>query len=1156
MKLKFILGKAQTNKQALLLTDLKQQIAQNPHDQFVWIVPNHLKFESEVGVLKALKTQANVFATNQVQIFSFSRLAWFFLRNDPLYQSPQLTDTMQAMMLAKIVQRLAPQLHLYNGEANRIGFIADLSSQINDLIAGNFSEERLQALLEQVDQNKNGDLFLKLADLKLIYQEYRQQIQGLYSDKEQLAQLLITYLNDHHKEQAHFHYLVSGFSQFSAQEITIIQAMIKCSTSVEISLNLDHAYGQEQSSPFFQISRQTFRDLVNWCQQQRIPFTTEVANELRVCPDLAHLEDFWIAQNTNITHYPPEKLADPSAIQIWTTTTPQKEVAAVTTYIRQLVATQKYRYRDFLVLARNLDDYRQFLEPYFTNQGISYFVDLKHSMKDHAFKDLIDSLFALVQNNLQYLDVMRFLRTELVVPQDWTAADYRQAVDLTDNYILAHGVRAHDWLREQDFVSDSPNTQLQKQMQQVNQIKNLVQITYEAVNQIINGSFSGQQACTQLYALLEQLNVFSNLRIWEQAAITAGDIALSQQPQQIVKTFCQLLDEYVAILGAEKFNATEFLVVIDNGFEQAKYSTIPSVLDCVHISGLSSVQSDDHLITIIMGANAEEMPQANTNHSLLSDEDLNFLKPLLQSEERLPETEQQLNSNEPYLHDLGFLSAQQRLIFTYSTTKDGKEVQISPYVELIKRHFHLVEQLIDCSHCDNEQQILSNIGSPTITLNHLLEIYRQAQDRQQTVPKAWQCVREILFSQSHLQTYLQLLWSSLSYQNTPQPLTSNISRDLYGQHLTVSISQLETFYQNPYEYFLKYGLNLRPRVEFKMTPANQGTFFHSVMDQVIKTLQNNQQTINQLSAPELRHLSHQVIQKLLTQTQYRIYSRDEKFARYRMIQTVQNSLEALRQQSRLAEFYPYKTEIAFGQVGALHNIAPLRYQLNEDEDVVVRGRIDRVDCLVNAPQDYFVVDYKSSQHDFKFSQFYAGINLQMMTYLASLINDPSLFSGPAFALGGFYFQVQDPVVNFEDLKGRPSAYQDYLFKQFKYKGLIIDDGQTAALLEPHLTSASKIFPITKNHKISAQKVVSPQQFTEMLAYNQFLIKQAATKILTGDNRLSPLKIDKQKTTLQYSDYLPIMRFDAMLPENNYRILENLSKTEFFDRLNSKGKLSR
>ena len=78
----------------------------------------------------------------------------------------------------------------------------------------------------------------------------------------------------------------------------------------------------------------------------------------------------------------------------------------------------------------------------------------------------------------------------------------------------------------------------------------------------------------------------------------------------------------------------------------------------------------------------------------------------------------------------------------------------------------------------------------------------------------------------------------------------------------------------------------------------------------------------------------------------------------------------------------------------------------------------------------------------------------------------------------------------------------------------------------------------------------------MLAYNQFLIKQAATKILTGDNRLSPLKIDKQKTTLQYSDYLPIMRFDAMLPENNYRILENLSKTEFFDRLNSKGKLSR
>ncbi|WP_181190319.1 hypothetical protein, partial [Bombilactobacillus bombi] len=83
-----------------------------------------------------------------------------------------------------------------------------------------------------------------------------------------------------------------------------------------------------------------------------------------------------------------------------------------------------------------------------------------------------------------------------------------------------------------------------------------------------------------------------------------------------------------------------------------------------------------------------------------------------------------------------------------------------------------------------------------------------------------------------------------------------------------------------------------------------------------------------------------------------------------------------------------------------------------------------------------------------------------------------------------------------------------------------------------------------------QKVVSPQEFQQMLTYNQQLITQAANKILSGDNRLSPLREDKQTTALQYSDFLPIMQFDAMLPENNYRNLENLNKKAFFEKLNS------
>ena len=73
----------------------------------------------------------------------------------------------------------------------------------------------------------------------------------------------------------------------------------------------------------------------------------------------------------------------------------------------------------------------------------------------------------------------------------------------------------------------------------------------------------------------------------------------------------------------------------------------------------------------------------------------------------------------------------------------------------------------------------------------------------------------------------------------------------------------------------------------------------------------------------------------------------------------------------------------------------------------------------------------------------------------------------------------------------------------------------------------------------------------MLADNRYLIMLSAEKILAGEISLSPVRLDKQRTTLRYSDYLPIMRFDAMLAENNYRLVRPLSKKDFLKRINQK-----
>lgn len=1149
MNLKFILGKAQNNKKSFMISKLKSDIKNNPDDRFIWLVPNHIKFESEVGILSALSSKEDVFATNNVQVFSFSRLQWYFLRNDPIYQKPQLTNTTQVMILSKILVDQADNLELFGNIANRPGFVASLQKQINELIADNIVPARLGEFNQTEFQS---DLPFKLHDLQLVYQKFLDEVKDKYADSNALMKLLADYLmNDPH--QSKIHYYISDFSQFNAQEYQIIQALLLNSASVDISLTLDRAYSKDQTSIFFNRPLNTFKHLSEFARKNQVPISTEMVSGTRVANDLAKLENFWIQNNTHATINSVEELEDSNTIQVWNTTTPQKEIERISTYIRQLVAKQGYRFNDFLILARNLSEYQLFLEPYFQNQEISYFVDLQHSMKDHAFNVLIDTLFALVKNNLQYNDIFKLLKTELIIPKDIEVKDYRMDVDLTENYALANGLHANDWLNNDDFTIRSfKNKSLQQKVDRINNIRHLVKNIYLNVKDIIDNAKNCQQACEQLYLLLTNLNIFDNLKKWEKEAVKAGNISLSQQPTQIVNTFSQLLDEYVAISGNDEFNVDQFLTIIDSGFENAQYSTVPSVLDAVFISEIGMVQNNNRKITIIIGANDINMPKVNVNNNLLSDEDIQSIRPLLNADETIPETENQLNSAEPYLHDVAFLSGKQRLIFSYASTSSEQEMQISPYVDLIAKHFQIKEQVNSESNQNiSEKDILSKIGSRIITTDDLLQVYRESKDQDIPVDPHWHYLRDFLFDEEKSNTYFSKIWSGLSYKNIPAHLNENISNGLYENQLLVSISQLETFYKNPYEYFLKYGLNLHKRDEFKITPANEGTFYHAVLDQTMKELSSQNIMLDKVDKTKFKDMTGKVIQQILKDPEYRVLVDNQPFVCQQLIDIATNTLEIIRKQARVSKFDPKKTEVAFGQVGAVHNIKPLEFDLNNKKKLVVRGRIDRIDQLNNNSNYYSVVDYKSGAKNFAFGDLYAGINLQLLTYLDSLKNDPSLLGADPILAGGFYFHVKEPIIKFDkDLKGDLTKASEELFKKYKYRGLIIDDKNSPEQLEPDIgDERSDVYQINRKHIGLKSVTVDGEQFEKMLKYNQKLLINAANKIFNGEDELHPIRVGNDRTVLDYTDYLPIMQFDAMLPENNYRQISSINKDDFFKKIN-------
>lgn len=165
---------------------------------------------------------------------------------------------------------------------------------------------------------------------------------------------------------------------------------------------------------------------------------------------------------------------------------------------------------------------------------------------------------------------------------------------------------------------------------------------------------------------------------------------------------------------------------------------------------------------------------------------------------------------------------------------DQLELKCSPYVERIKQALAL--PLSYAHKNDGTSDALNYIGTKRTTMSELIKVERQAITEQQELPAVWDHLFQRFQQDPATKPLFEQLNQSLDYKNIPEQLTPESVKGLYGKDLKTSISRLEDFYANPYEYFLKYGLGLKEREIFEMNAANTGEYFHTLLDTFFKLL--------------------------------------------------------------------------------------------------------------------------------------------------------------------------------------------------------------------------------------------------------------------------------------------------------------------------------
>ncbi len=1180
MSLEFIYGPGSCHHETPLVERATEWLTADPKHEVFYLVPNHVKFETEVSVLENLHQLPayagwNNMTTMRLQVFSFSRLAWYYLQHTALYQDEHLSEAGTHMLIRKILLAQAENLSVFRGEVNKAGFIGQLADLFSELQDGSIDLADLTDLLTGMGNSlKEADFKAKLQDFQLLYEAYLAALASREIGNKELISHLAEYLKKRDLSQVMF--VISGFSRFTAREQQLIAVLVERAAEVKLNLVLDQAYVQrppERFNMFFDAGK-LYYELYQYARSKQVHLLADTR-----LPDVESqiglVDECWRdSQEVSPSKKIPKLVTD--KVQIWEGATPFAEVSHVAKEIRRLVADEGVRYQDIQVLTRELSAYSKTIGPVFNSHEIPYYVNQELEMKHHPLVELLTSLFAIQERHFRYTDVMRFLRTELFLPIEdkqlsvaaWQELRnrYRDKVDVTENVVLAYGYEGFYWTQEKDWVyiyydfendetKEDENLYAQRISNEVRGDLRKVLLPFFAE---LNQAENGRQAAIALYQFLVSSGVEQEIIYWRNQDIEAGKLEEAKVHEQTWQAFIHLLDEYVAILGEDRFVLKDFVDILETGMAGLSYSKVPTTIDQVSISSVDLIHAQKNQVTFIIGATDNVLPKKIENKTLLSDEERSLIDDQLDEGKFLIKNTSADLAKEPYIAYLAFNSTADRLYLTYPATKEGsKEVKMSPYLGILSRKLGLPVQTKRLLPADFSlsTDYISTYRNLVTDLNALK---RQVEEARATISPFWLELEKKLLEHPDYQELARKTFDSQVHKNMPEALTPALVDALYGETIHGSVSKIESFYQCQYKYFMNYGLKLKERDVFALTPAATGDFYHDALDQLFKILIREQLNLSELTTEELKEVTNQVLAGILAEPKFAILTTSNRmnYIRYQLGQTIQRVSWALRKQSQRTGLSTVQTEVLFGQFAQERSLDSLTIELGQNKQMSIRGKIDRLDRIDVNDQAYLaVVDYKSSRHTFDYRDAYFGLAMQMITYLDVALSNAVMLIGTEKAkpAGAFYLQIKNPTV--EGNLPEDVATEE-LFKEYGYKGILLNEAPLLERLDLTLDEQPKssVFPynMKKNGEFSSSQFVTEGEVELLIQHNRHNFKEAGQEIFNGSTKLNPAYRDKLRVACQYCPFRSVCQFDVMLKENEYHRIEKLKKDDVLNKIVEEG----
>lgn len=1110
MGLRIIYGRAGSGKSEYCYQEIAKEIEKN--EKIFLITPEQFSFTAEKKLMEAVKTEAVL----QAEVIHLSRLAKRVIKEIGI-KDDRMTKCGKAMLISHILTTQKKELkYLSKSEEN-----IDLAiSSITELKKHGVTVERLK---EQIEKTENIYLKTKLQDISIIYEQYDEQIKQSYIDEADELTILAQNIEKIEWLKNSIIY-IDEFAGFTYSEYHVIKELIKYAKQVNITITVDDL-GQtlNPDTDIFYANKITVKKLQEIVEQNELkqekPIKLTEIKRFKT-PELKYIEGHLFKTQSTKYEQKVENLSMFLAKNQYT------EIEYIAKEITKLVKEKNKRYNDIAIITKNIQNYSNLAKVIFEKYDIPIFIDEKRELSQNIIIQYVLSIFEILQKNYSKESVFQYAKMGFL--------DIEQGdIFKLENYCTKWGIKQNKF--KKDFVYELEDNK--QEVEYYNELRKRIIEPIEKLRQKIRKEKTAKAVTLAIYEFLEEQKIEEKISLKMQELKQKNREDLVQEYKESYEILINVLDEIVKIFKDENITINQYSNILKQGLKASSLGKIPGTQDQVIMGDVDRSRSHKVDTIFIIGLNDGVYPSINKSEGFLGDEDREYLKE--QGIELAKGTLENLYDDNFNIYK-AFTTAERELHLSYSSADtEGGALRPSIYITKIKKMFPNLKETSDVITQKYE------ITNQKATYEALIEKLAKIQEKE--LEPEWKETYRYFENEASWKNKLEKDLQGLSYTNIPQNIETTTIEKLYGNVLKTSVSKLETYKKCPFSYFLKYGLNLKQKEELKIQNFDTGSFMHEIIDLFFNQVKEENIQLTELLGEEekIRKIVNQIVETKLDYGKYRFTATVKyKILIQRLERMVTKALKYIVESLVYSDFNVEGTEVEFDNG---KEYKPIEITLENGKRIEIRGKIDRVDIARTSDGNYLrIIDYKSSARNVDLNEVYAGISIQLLTYLDAICEEKDLM--PA---GILYFNLIEKNVN-PKVKTE-EAIEEEIRKQFKMKGLILADIEVMKMQDNNLKegTTSKIIPAGISGKGAINKRdtngVEQEEFEVLQKYIGKIIKEIGKEILQGKIDLKPTNY-KGKTPCRYCEYHAICGFDARNNKNKYEYIENLSKDDIIRKM--------